>query len=67
MAPRALNTGKCCMSAKANGAGKVTTPLIRLQDAAYTKIILVALPEVIPVSQASALQDDLHPGHSNAC
>ena len=49
------------------GTGKVTTPLIRLQDAAYTKIILVALPEVIPVSQASALQDDLHPGHSNAC
>ena len=47
--------------------GKVTNPLIRLQDAAYTKIILVALPEVIPVSQASDLQDDLHPGHSNAC
>ena len=52
---------------KGRGTGKVTNPLIRLQDAAYTKIILVALPEVIPVSQASALQDDLHPGHSNAC
>jgi arsenite-transporting ATPase len=32
---------------------------MRLQDAAYTKIILVALPEVTPVSQAAALQDDL--------
>ncbi|MES2943340.1 MAG: arsenical pump-driving ATPase [Pseudomonadota bacterium] len=42
-----------------HGAGKLTTPLMRLQDAAYTKIILVALPEVTPVSQAAALQDDL--------
>jgi hypothetical protein len=32
---------------------------MRLQDAAYTKIILVTLPEVTPVSQAAALQDDL--------
>ena len=42
-----------------HGAGKITTPLMRLQDTAYTKIILVALPEVTPVSQAAALQDDL--------
>ncbi len=42
-----------------HGLGKVTTPLMRLQDAAYTRIILVALPEVTPVSQAAALQDDL--------
>lgn len=39
--------------------GRVTTPLMRLQDANYTKIILVTLPEVTPVSQAAALQDDL--------
>jgi arsenite-transporting ATPase len=32
---------------------------MRLQDAAYTKIIPVTLPEVTPVSQAAALQDDL--------
>jgi arsenite-transporting ATPase len=32
---------------------------MRLQDAAYTKIILVTLPEVTPVSQAAALQEDL--------
>jgi arsenite-transporting ATPase len=37
----------------------VVTPLMRLQDAAYTRIILVTLPEVTPVSQAAALQDDL--------
>lgn len=41
------------------GATRVLTPLMRLQDAAYTKIILVTLPEVTPVSQAAALQDDL--------
>ncbi len=41
------------------GAGRVVTPLMRLQDATYTRIVLVTLPEVTPVSQASALQDDL--------
>ena len=39
--------------------GKVTTPLMRIQDADYTQIILVTLPEVTPVSQAAALQEDL--------
>lgn len=42
-----------------HGAGHIVTPLMRLQDAAYTKIILVTLPEVTPVSQAAALQEDL--------
>jgi arsenite/tail-anchored protein-transporting ATPase len=42
-----------------HGATRVVTPLMRLQDAAYTRIILVTLPEVTPVSQAAALQDDL--------
>lgn len=41
------------------GAAHVVTPLMRLQDANYTRIILVTLPEVTPVSQAAALQDDL--------
>jgi len=41
------------------GAAHVITPLMRLQDGSYTKIILVTLPEVTPVSQAAALQDDL--------
>ncbi|MFA9218728.1 MAG: ArsA-related P-loop ATPase, partial [Sphingomonadaceae bacterium] len=39
--------------------GRLTTPLMRLQDPAWTKIILVRLPEVTPVSQAAALQVDL--------
>ena len=41
------------------GPGRIVTPLMRLQDADYTKIILVTLPEATPVSQAAALQDDL--------
>ena len=35
------------------------TPLMRLQDASITHVILVTLPEVTPVSQAAALQEDL--------
>jgi arsenite-transporting ATPase len=42
-----------------HGSSHIVTPLMRLQDAAYTKIILVTLPEVTPVSQAAALQEDL--------
>ena len=30
-----------------------------LQDGAYTRILIVALPETTPVLEASALQDDL--------
>jgi arsenite/tail-anchored protein-transporting ATPase len=37
----------------------VVTPLMRLQDPHYTRIVLVTLPEITPVSQAAALQDDL--------
>lgn len=40
-------------------AARVVTPLMRLQDPQYTKIILVTLPETTPVSQAQALQEDL--------
>lgn len=42
-----------------HGAGHMVTPLMRLQDPAYTRIILVTLPEITPVSQAQALQEDL--------
>jgi len=38
---------------------RFTTPLMRLRDPAYTKILLVTLPETTPVSEASRLQDDL--------
>ena len=37
----------------------IRTPLIMLQDGAYTKILIIALPETTPVLEASALQDDL--------
>ena len=36
-----------------------TTPLMRLQDPEYTKIVLVTLPETTPVLEASILEDDL--------
>ena len=39
--------------------GRVVTPLMRLQDADYTRVVLVTLPETTPVSEAGALQDDL--------
>ena len=42
-----------------HGRARMTTPLMRMQDATYTRMILVTLPEVTPVSQAVALQDDL--------
>ena len=46
-----------------HGASRIVTPLMRLQDSSYTKIILVTLPEVTPVSQAAALQEDLRRAH----
>lgn len=42
-----------------SGVGRIHTPLMMLQDSAYTKILIVALPETTPVLEASALQDDL--------
>ena len=45
---------------KQSGRGvTLVTPLMRLQDADYTKVIVVALPEVTSVSQAATLQEDL--------
>jgi arsenite-transporting ATPase len=46
-------------SVSANSPVRMVTPLMRLQDPAYTRIILVTLPETTPVSQAAALQADL--------
>ncbi|MFP8777377.1 arsenical pump-driving ATPase [Hydrogenophaga sp. RWCD_12] len=37
----------------------IITPLMRLQDGSMTRVVIVTLPEVTPVSQAAALQDDL--------
>jgi len=37
----------------------VSTPMMKLQDQAYTKIIIVTLAETTPVLEASRLQEDL--------
>jgi arsenite-transporting ATPase len=42
-----------------SSTGRVVTPLMRLQDPQQTRVLLVALPETTPVSEAAALQDDL--------
>lgn len=36
-----------------------TTPMMQLQDAAQTKVLIVTLPETTPVLEAAGLQDDL--------
>jgi arsenite-transporting ATPase len=43
----------------ANVPGRIVTPLMRLQDPAYSRVLLVALAETTPVSEAAALQEDL--------
>lgn len=40
-------------------ASRVRTPMMRLQDPAETKMLIVALPETTPVLEAAALQEDL--------
>ena len=40
-------------------AGRVATPLMRLQDPSWTRVLLVTLAETTPVSEAAALQTDL--------
>jgi arsenite-transporting ATPase len=40
-------------------SGSYTTPLMRLQDPAQTKVILITLAEATPVIEARMLQDDL--------
>ena len=42
-----------------SGSSRLVTPLMRLQDPEYTKVILVSLPEPTPVSEAAQLQADL--------
>jgi arsenite-transporting ATPase len=43
--------------------GRIITPLMRLQDPTYTRVVLVTLAEATPVSQARALQEDLRRAH----
>jgi arsenite-transporting ATPase len=44
-------------------AKHIITPLMRLQDPDTTKVLLVALPEPTPVTQAAELQADLRRAH----
>ena len=39
--------------------GRVTTPLMRIQDSSYTRVLLVTLAEATPVHEAADLQADL--------
>lgn len=43
----------------AEEAKRLKTPLMRLQDPEYTKVMIVTLPETTPVSEAAQLQEDL--------
>ena len=47
------------MRHKSDMPGKMVTPMMRLQDPAQTKIMLVTLPETTPVLEAAHLQNDL--------
>ena len=44
---------------KATHSGRIETPLMRLGNPAYTKVLIVALAETTPVTEAAALQADL--------
>ena len=47
------------MHGAGNLRGRITTPLMRLQDTASTRVLIVTLAELTPVSEAAALHDDL--------
>lgn len=41
------------------GAGRLVTPLMRLRDPGYTRVLIVTLAETTPVAEAARLQADL--------
>jgi len=41
------------------GVGRIATPLMRLQDPSFARILLATLPESTPVEEARVLQEDL--------
>jgi len=59
--------GSSSSSSSSSSAGAavphLVTPLMRLQDPAWTKVLLVTLPETTPVSEAAQLQEDLRRAH----
>ena len=59
--PRAPITARWSASSPdaKHASGRIVTPLMRLRDPQYTKILLVTLAETTPVSEAARLQADL--------
>ena len=47
------------MRGSASVQGRITTPLMRIQDSTYTRVLLVTLAEATPVQEAAELQADL--------
>ncbi len=47
------------MRGSASVKGRITTPLMRIQDSTYTRVLLVTLVEATPVQEAAELQADL--------
>jgi arsenite/tail-anchored protein-transporting ATPase len=47
------------MQGSGQRAGRVVTPLMRLQDPDYSRVLIVTLAETTPVAEAIDLQDDL--------
>ncbi len=40
-------------------ANNLKTPYMHLQDPEYSKLLIIALPETTPITEAAKLQDDL--------
>lgn len=40
-------------------SGRLTTPLMRLQDPSFARLLIVTLPDRTPISEAERLQEDL--------
>jgi len=51
--------GGATSAATGAARGRITTPLMRLQDPTMTKLIIATLPETTPVLEAAGLQADL--------
>jgi arsenite-transporting ATPase len=47
------------VEAASQRVGRVVTPLMRLQDRDYSKVVIVTVPATTPVAEATELQDDL--------
>ncbi|HET6952435.1 MAG TPA: ArsA-related P-loop ATPase [Acidimicrobiales bacterium] len=47
------------MRTSATIGGRATTPLMRLQDPAFTRIVIVTVAQTTPVQEAAELQDEL--------